>query len=262
MGQLEKYGLYVLCLVIFLILGVTIWGGGDLQAASRRTPPPPTSDLKAGVAPIGNAASARDGHAAVVPNLEDLLRPAQRPSDDPKKKEPKPVEAGGAGNPGSDPAVAAGKEGKEKEGKEKGAAMPETRPTYKVQARDTFDNIARAKLGNSSLRTEIARLNPGVDASRLQIGQQLILPTAAEVAAAGGRAPADAGSKKADASAKADASVPAAAKSYTIAKGDTLEGLARRELGSVKRTNEIKELNPGVDPAGLRIGQKILLPRK
>src|SRR5262249_18440166 len=27
MGQLEKYGLYVLCLVIFLILGVAIWGG-------------------------------------------------------------------------------------------------------------------------------------------------------------------------------------------------------------------------------------------
>ena len=26
MGQLEKYGLYVLCLVIFLILGVAMWG--------------------------------------------------------------------------------------------------------------------------------------------------------------------------------------------------------------------------------------------
>ncbi len=26
MGQLEKYGLYVLCLLIFLILGVTLWG--------------------------------------------------------------------------------------------------------------------------------------------------------------------------------------------------------------------------------------------
>ena len=26
MGQLERYGLYVLCLVIFLILGIAIWG--------------------------------------------------------------------------------------------------------------------------------------------------------------------------------------------------------------------------------------------
>ncbi len=33
MGQLERYGLYVLCLVIFLILGVAIWGG-DPQAAA------------------------------------------------------------------------------------------------------------------------------------------------------------------------------------------------------------------------------------
>ena len=35
MGQLEKYGLYVLCLVIFLILGVTLWGGGDAVTPQR-----------------------------------------------------------------------------------------------------------------------------------------------------------------------------------------------------------------------------------
>ena len=33
MGQLERYGLYVLCLVIFLILGVAMWGDGNTVAA-------------------------------------------------------------------------------------------------------------------------------------------------------------------------------------------------------------------------------------
>ena len=36
MGQLEKYGLYVLCLVIFLILGVTIWGDPAGQPPGQR----------------------------------------------------------------------------------------------------------------------------------------------------------------------------------------------------------------------------------
>ncbi len=35
MGQLEKYGLYVLCLLIFLILGVTLWGSGTVGAFEK-----------------------------------------------------------------------------------------------------------------------------------------------------------------------------------------------------------------------------------
>ena len=36
MGQLEKYGLYVLCLVIFLILAVTIWPGDVAASPEQR----------------------------------------------------------------------------------------------------------------------------------------------------------------------------------------------------------------------------------
>ena len=38
MGQLEKYGLYVLCLVIFLILGVAIWGGDAAPVHAGNSP--------------------------------------------------------------------------------------------------------------------------------------------------------------------------------------------------------------------------------
>jgi len=47
---------------------------------------------------------------------------------------------------------------------------------------------------------------------------------------------------------------------YTVVKGDTLWGIAKRHLGSGKRWQEIQALNPGVNPAKLMPGQKLLLP--
>ena len=243
MGQLEKYGLYVLCLVIFLILGVTIWGGGDLQAGQRRGPGTSPSNLM--VNADKSTTAGRDDGAAVTPDLQKLLRPVER-SPEPKK-EPIPVDAntlvkiGGEANKGTNASPTA----------EKPPPAPEVRQTYKVVSGDTLDRIARQKLGSAALRTEIERLNPGVQPSRLQIGQELVLPTTAELAAAGSKV--------------APAPTPIAAEdaaSYTIAKGDTLEGIARRKLGSPHRTAELRSLNPEVDPTRLRIGQKIRLPQK
>ena len=72
MGQLEKYGLYVLCLVIFLILGVTIWGGGDL-------PPPGKNSTAAIKAPAARPDSPplprdREGRAAAEHHITHLQR--------------------------------------------------------------------------------------------------------------------------------------------------------------------------------------------
>ena len=50
--------------------------------------------------------------------------------------------------------------------------------------------------------------------------------------------------------------------SHTIKKGDTLIGIAKRQLGAEKRLADLQALNPGLDPTNLRIGQKIRLPRK
>jgi LysM repeat protein len=280
MGQLEKYGLYVLCLVIFLILGVTIWGGGDLPPSSRR-PAGTSSELNAnprsGVSPVGGAVNPGSGTTANVPNQAgDVLDLASllRPVDPPKKVEPKPVAspvATGAGRlpdewtpPLAKPPADAGK-----------PPVTGPRPTYKVAAGDTFDSIAKEKLGAASLRTEIARLNPRIEASRLQIGQELQLPTAAELAALGAKGASSKNAKNAveaagggavgsgavgnGAATKKPVATPG---TYTIAKGDTLESIARRELGSVKRVEEVKRMNPDVVPTSLRIGQQIMLPKK
>jgi nucleoid-associated protein YgaU len=51
----------------------------------------------------------------------------------------------------------------------------------------------------------------------------------------------------------------ASAREYTIRPGDTLSQIAQRELGTKNRWRDIVELNPGLDPARLRVGTKIRL---
>ena len=52
----------------------------------------------------------------------------------------------------------------------------------------------------------------------------------------------------------------AAASEYTVKSGDTLEGIARTQLGDGQKWRSIVEINPGLDPKALKIGQKIKMP--
>jgi LysM repeat protein len=152
--------------------------------------------------------------------------------------------------------------------------------TYKVQSGDTFESIARSKLGDPKRQTEIAKLNPTVKPNRMRVGQDLVLPGAKPAATA--TEPAIAASTKKSAAAK-DATVKAsdtkasdtkasdakestkeagADRSYVVGKGDTFGRIAQTQLGSSKRVDEIRELNPSVDPTRLRVGQRIKLPKK
>jgi nucleoid-associated protein YgaU len=47
---------------------------------------------------------------------------------------------------------------------------------------------------------------------------------------------------------------------YVVKKGETLDVIAKRELGSAARWDEILKWNEGLDPKRLRAGQEILLP--
>jgi LysM repeat protein len=284
MGQLEKYGLYVLCLVIFLILGVTIWGGGDLPPQQRRTAQSSSTELNAnprvpahsgtanGAANLGGAVAgnrAGTGPTSSIPDLDSLLSPVKPP--DTKKAEPKVVDA--ASNRGPDAArllADASKPPAKSLVDPTGPSKPPAdapRPTHKVQRGDTFDSIAKEKLGAASLRTEIARLNPRTDPTKLRENQELVLPTAAEVAALTTKGKAKAPIDKAPVDKTiADAPLPAtpaaAPGSYVVAKGDTFGSIALRQLGSSKRVNEIADLNPDLDPTRLKVGKTIRLPKK
>lgn len=47
---------------------------------------------------------------------------------------------------------------------------------------------------------------------------------------------------------------------YVVKSGDTLEKIARRELGGREQVSKILAVNKGVNPSKLKVGQKILLP--
>jgi len=256
MGQLEKYGLYVLCLVIFLILGVTIWGGGDVQAgktppASIRAPNGPTS------APPSTAG--KDGHLRSL--AETLLEPAPTggprpggPAKDAGKDGGK--SAGSASPPSNDSPKPDGKGDTKSDTKSDTKADAKT-VAYKVQEGDTLVTIARAKLGKSGLWTEIQKLNPDVKPESLHPGQEIKLPTAAALAANNTAA--------APSKAAADKPVvpaPDGSRTYVVVKGDNYERIAQTQLGTRSRATEVMDLNPGIEATKLKPGMSIKLPPK
>lgn len=274
MGQLEKYGLYVLCLVIFLILGVTIWGGGDLPQGGRRPAPTPSTELHAGRSSSNGAGLPQNGESQAGPS-GDVLAGIEELTGGGKKGEGKAADAvppgnggGNSGNSGSSSnrgnAVDASNGGPAaKEGVAPPVVEADTkRGTHKVAAGDTFEGIAKAEFGSAALRSEIARLNPKVEPTRMRVGQELVLPSKAEAAAILGKVVGE--TKAADKRDTKTPIVPAIAgnSTYTVVKGDTFEGIAIRQLGSRSRLDDLRQANPGVDPVRIKVGQKIQLPKK
>jgi nucleoid-associated protein YgaU len=271
MGQLEKYGLYVLCLLIFLIIGVSIWGD-PASAASL--------EQKAPSAKVAN----------VVPDLDKLIAVS------------KPVAGDGSGTKSDTGGTTAKTEPKTepkvepiKSPVEPVAPAPrsDARQTYVIKSGDSYESIARTRYNDASLKTMIAGLNPKLPANKLRIGAEIQLPTAAEIEAKKAPKPvvvepvaaekkaepkteAKVETKLADPKAKtetkADAKKVAAAetkdadakapRTYKISAGDTLVGVSRRMLGSDKRVQEILALNPSIEPSRLRQGQMIRVPAK
>lgn len=103
---------------------------------------------------------------------------------------------------------------------------------YVIQAGDTFYQLSQRF--NVPVDAIIAA-NPGVDPRRLQIGQAVCIPTAPPP-------------------------VPECPGFiYTVKAGDTLFSLSKQFGVTVKA---IQDVNPGIDPRHLAIGQKICIPKK
>ncbi|MFM8783709.1 MAG: LysM peptidoglycan-binding domain-containing protein [Phycisphaerales bacterium] len=60
----------------------------------------------------------------------------------------------------------------------------------------------------------------------------------------------------------ADPAMPATAgsRSYVIKSGDTLEQIARAQLGDGQKWRQIASANPGINPNNLKVGQSITIP--
>jgi len=124
-----------------------------------------------------------------------------------------------------------------------------------VAAGETLSSIAARHLGAASRWREIARANPAVNPDNLRVGTKLVLPEPGAVPA---RASASLSSSPAPVAAGSD---PA---TYVVRSGDTLAAIARRTLGTADWATLYaanRELI-GPDPAALRVGMKLSIPKR
>jgi LysM repeat protein len=244
MGQLEKYGLYVLCLVIFLILGVTMWGDPAAASLKQREGLRNTSVVGAGESDRLNQLSALGGDRGLgrtsrpAPDLDYLLGSSPRP---------KPLKEAIFAGPEQGGRVDSS-ESKQVASKDTGgsADAPLLTWSYSIKKGDVLGSIAQKQLGSTRFVRDILKLNPGVKAKSIRPGQKLVMPA------------------RGDAKTKPTPgrSASGAHRIYVIRKGDNYEHIARIELGSKRRHRDIASLNPNVNPERLQIGQKIKLPVK
>lgn len=246
MGQLERYGLYVLCVVIFLILGVALWGGDPAMAAKpdslvNAVTRDLRSSLPASETNLGSGPEAKDARDKTVAKDDAVARLRRAFGTSSETDAPKPEHgtieplAGVTTVPKAD----AGKTATP-------PAAPATTTEYVVKKGDSLEAIAMQHFGKKSAWTEIVKVNPGLTPTKLMTGDKIKLPPKTVLAAA--------------APATSPPPVTAKADEYEIRDGDNLENIALAKLGKRTLWRDIVTANPGLDPARLKRGTRIKIP--
>jgi nucleoid-associated protein YgaU len=127
------------------------------------------------------------------------------------------------------------------------AAAPVAGPgerTYTIKSNDSLYGIAKRELGSGARWKEIQGLNPGLDHNDLKVGKVIKLPAASGAATTGAEA----------------APGTIGGRTHTVAKGETLADISKKYFGTAKRWKEFVSANPGVNPEGLKVGQKLIIP--
>lgn len=123
---------------------------------------------------------------------------------------------------------------------------------YTIKSGDTLSTIAGEFYRDTRKWSVIAKANPGVDPTKLKVGQVINVPTDGAVARQATTVPERA----------SNASRPAGM-THTVATGETLSAIAERYLGSKGAWKRLYEANKdaiGSDPAKLKVGTKLVIP--
>lgn len=113
-----------------------------------------------------------------------------------------------------------------------------------IKSGETLQDISLAHFDTTRRWREIALLNDIQDASRIQPGQRLRLP----------------GVETSRVQARPATSTQVS--TYTVASGDNLIRIARKQLGSDKRWTEIAKLNGITDASSIQPGQVLEIPAR
>lgn len=190
MGNLEKYGVLALIFVIVLILTVAIWNGpGDAKRSQQQQQIAKNEGNPGATTPGAdvnnpNNANNNGGTSVVTPgglaNDELKARPAiaeelrRQQEDEARKAAELAKNANGNNNKNAAGIVPGGAPVAD------GGAAIEKNPNfkkYKIAKGDTFQSIAGKQLGSKARWKEIEKANEGVNASKLKIGQEILIPT-------------------------------------------------------------------------------------
>ncbi len=240
MGQLERYGLYILVLVIFLILGVAIWGGDpempkldgkqDYQSETNTGDSAVNAALLQNGTPRGASAGSSAGQGSPS---EDLGRNFGQPEDASLNRAPSTEvdEIGG---------------GLDFQGEVDDTLVAPPAPAVLVHTIVSGDNPTTiARQYGVPLRALMAA-NPKIDAAHLQLGKTLRVPAANE---ASSRAT------------KPKSPRVAGTKTIIVRKGEAPSQVAERVFGKGNEENVQKVLKAaGIsDPTKLWAGTKLQL---
>ena len=170
MGQLERYGLYVLCLVIFLILGVAIWGGDPVAASPLPVVIFSDEDGEEVPVVVGPSEEDRffDTESSDVMRSADLFEIA-RASDITDRIS----DARGDASSGPESLV------------EIESSSGSGVTIHRVAEGETIGGIAQSRLGSVRYAPNITKLNPGINPLRMKVGVELRLPSKASLSKEG-----------------------------------------------------------------------------
>ncbi len=117
--------------------------------------------------------------------------------------------------------------------------------SYTIQKGDSYYRIAQKELGNAARWKEVEKLN-NIPAEDLRVGKVIKLP--AKEASVPGLPTTTTNNTGSD------------GKTHVVATGETLSDISKKYYGTTTKWREIVKANPGIDPEGLRVGQKVKLP--
>lgn len=131
---------------------------------------------------------------------------------------------------------------------ERSAALPTPQAGFiqhKIRQNETLSDVSKIYYGTTKGWRVILKANPGLDEMKLQVGQLVSVPRQANK-----------GNLGKVASARESTGI------YIVRDGDTLGAIARSELGSVDRTNDLFVANRDVmsSPDQLKVGMHLRIP--
>lgn len=256
MGQLERYGLYVLCVVIVLILGVAIWGGDPPTVQASYA-----SDLDRTLSPAEDDASVEIFAQAMAVDREAPAEPADAEPGDAEPGVPavaatdsdglddgffdtEVVDVTGSVETALDGLVAVEVPTAVEAAVAAAPVAAASQRTYTIRSGDSMEKIARRVLNDVRMVSLIKELNPQVDPRRMRVGSALRLPSSG--AAVATAAPIGSGL--------------ASWREYKVARGDNPSKISKAMYGTSRHAQKILSENGISDAKRLMPGTVLRIP--